>query len=209
MKHESYELRNQILGTLIGLVKACESNPPTENTTGIILEGLQAAHRLETMALNVYQREIASGETAEIPGDMESAGSMENSEGLKIPQEMLKMPERIREEKFTIVPNCRVCASPCGNTSDFDMEELDWRSLEKQRANRRLLEKLYEIAEAATAETEATAGTEAIAGTEATSGTGAAANEEVLNEEDVFRLYQGLAVLSFDWEPEEIEELLG
>ena len=32
--------------------------------------------------------------------------------------------DAIREEKFTIVPNCRYCAMPCGSTADADMEAM-------------------------------------------------------------------------------------
>lgn len=29
----------------------------------------------------------------------------------------------IKEEKYTISPNCKTCPTPCGNTSDYDMEK--------------------------------------------------------------------------------------
>lgn len=32
--------------------------------------------------------------------------------------------EMIHREKFRISPDCEVCKSPCGNTSDFSIEEL-------------------------------------------------------------------------------------
>lgn len=30
----------------------------------------------------------------------------------------------IHSEKFTISPNCATCPTPCGNTSDYDMEKI-------------------------------------------------------------------------------------
>ena len=35
-----------------------------------------------------------------------------------------KQIDRIHQVKFTIVPDCAVCKSPCGNTSDYDMTQL-------------------------------------------------------------------------------------
>ena len=32
--------------------------------------------------------------------------------------------EEIRAEKYSIAPGCMTCASPCGNTSDYDMERI-------------------------------------------------------------------------------------
>ena len=34
------------------------------------------------------------------------------------------LAEEVRKEKYSYVPNCVHCASPCGRTSDFDIKEL-------------------------------------------------------------------------------------
>lgn len=34
------------------------------------------------------------------------------------------LAEEVRKDKYSIVPNCSLCASPCGRTSDFDIKEL-------------------------------------------------------------------------------------
>ena len=40
-------------------------------------------------------------------------------------EEMLKKKlEMVRQEKHIIAPNCSTCASPCGNTSDYDLNRL-------------------------------------------------------------------------------------
>lgn len=40
-------------------------------------------------------------------------------------EEMLrKKLEMVRQEKHTIAPNCSTCASPCGNTSDYELDLL-------------------------------------------------------------------------------------
>ena len=48
------------------------------------------------------------------------------------------MIKRIREEKFRIVPGCGNCASPCGNTSDFDMQQI-WEANEDIRSLKSLI----------------------------------------------------------------------
>ena len=39
-------------------------------------------------------------------------------------EELSSLISEVREDKFTVVPNCRYCESPCGNTSDYDMQKL-------------------------------------------------------------------------------------
>lgn len=39
-------------------------------------------------------------------------------------EELQAMTEKVREEKFRVSPGCRYCQSPCGNTDDYDMENL-------------------------------------------------------------------------------------
>ena len=41
-------------------------------------------------------------------------------------EEMLKKKlDRVRQEKHAIAPNCSTCESPCGNTSDYDLDLLN------------------------------------------------------------------------------------
>lgn len=39
-------------------------------------------------------------------------------------EELHSLISEVREDKFTVVPNCRYCESPCGNTSDYNMHNL-------------------------------------------------------------------------------------
>ena len=48
------------------------------------------------------------------------------------------MIDRVREEKFRIVPGCANCASPCGNTDDFDMKQI-WEADEDIRSLKSLI----------------------------------------------------------------------
>ena len=48
------------------------------------------------------------------------------------------MISAVREEKNRVVPNCRDCASSCGNTDDFDMENI-WNDNEDIRSLKSLI----------------------------------------------------------------------
>ena len=41
-----------------------------------------------------------------------------------------KNQEKVRNEKYTVSPGCVTCAAPCGNTDDYDMENL-WKESEE------------------------------------------------------------------------------
>lgn len=83
-------LQDELTGALIGLAKACNNNPKTENTDRIIIEGLF------TTITNVNF----------------------NNETLKA------MIARVRDEKNLVSPGCGTCAAPCGNTDEYDMNQI-------------------------------------------------------------------------------------
>ena len=97
-------LQDELTGALIGLAKSCGNNPKTEDTTGILIEGLFIT------ITNVNF----------------------NDETLR------EMIAKVRAEKQRIVPNCATCASPCGNTSDYEMKEL-WNANEDIRSLKSLI----------------------------------------------------------------------
>ena len=53
-------------------------------------------------------------------------------------QTVREMIDAVHEEKNRVVPNCRDCASPCGNTDDFDMENI-WNDNEDIRSLKSLI----------------------------------------------------------------------
>lgn len=81
---------DKIISALIGLVGACNNNPKTENTDGVIIKAL---------AFSLSQSEL-------------------NDKNLQT------LIEEIYEEKFTVAPGCAACQTPCGNTSDYDMNRI-------------------------------------------------------------------------------------
>ena len=78
---------DKIISALIGLARACGSNPKTENTDALVIKALAFPEGGDDSAIS-------------------------------------RMVEAIHEEKFTISPGCATCASPCGNTSDYDLSLL-------------------------------------------------------------------------------------
>lgn len=54
------------------------------------------------------------------------------------PSTLQRMLQSVRAEKNRVVPNCGSCASPCGNTSDYDMNEL-WHAQEDIRSLKSLI----------------------------------------------------------------------
>lgn len=49
------------------------------------------------------------------------------------------MVARIHEEKYQISPNCATCKTPCGNTTDYDMEKFTQGDKTVQQAKIELL----------------------------------------------------------------------
>lgn len=81
---------DRIISVLIGLVGACNNNPKTENTDGLMIKSL---------AFPLIYPDFGDDEISELINE-------------------------IRSEKNAIAPGCAVCTSPCGNTSDYDMNRI-------------------------------------------------------------------------------------
>ncbi|MDE6725764.1 MAG: hypothetical protein K2J79_09185 [Ruminiclostridium sp.] len=60
--------------------------------------------------------------------------------------EIEKLIEEIRAEKNIVSPSCATCASPCGNTSDYDLSLLDGASEEIHSIKLEILTELHRIA---------------------------------------------------------------
>lgn len=54
--------------------------------------------------------------------------------------------DEIRAEKNTLSPNCAACTSPCGNTSDYDMTQIDQAEDDIRNAKRQILSELQTLA---------------------------------------------------------------
>lgn len=56
------------------------------------------------------------------------------------------MSALIHREKFKISPNCEVCPTPCGNTSDYPIEEYEKWTKEQQNCKEKIILELQRIA---------------------------------------------------------------
>ena len=54
--------------------------------------------------------------------------------------------EKIRCEKYAISPNCEICQSPCGNTSDYPPEKYELWSKEQREIRKRIITEAKRIA---------------------------------------------------------------
>lgn len=54
--------------------------------------------------------------------------------------------EEIYTEKYTIAPGCAVCQSPCGNTSDYDMNKIYSAEVDIRNLKMKILSVLQELA---------------------------------------------------------------
>lgn len=62
-------------------------------------------------------------------------------------EEMLtKKLENVRQEKHIIAPNCSTCASPCGNTSEYNLDLLNDEEEQFKVLKEKILQKLQETA---------------------------------------------------------------
>lgn len=103
---------NKIISALIGLVRACNNNPKTEDTNHVIIKAL---------AFPQIQSET-------------------DAEALQA------LIEEIHTEKYNIAPNCTVCQTPCGNTSDYDMNRIYNADTDVRDLKLKMLSALKELA---------------------------------------------------------------
>lgn len=168
------ELQDLLTGALIGLVKACGTNPKTENTDAIVTEGLAMT-------------------SPDFPGEVTEP-------------ELASFIAKVRDEKYTVSPGCRLCAAPCGNTSDFDMKEIAGEGKE-QKMKHELLALIRTMAVRIWKESERSTARNDSVGAEASDtygGVGACA----LAAEPVFFFYKALSIISYDFTCEELVPVL-
>ena len=66
---------------------------------------------------------------------------------IDIEEELEQWIQKVKEEKSLVAPNCALCAAPCGNTDDYDMEKI-WQEPNEELKNLKvqLLEALKSLA---------------------------------------------------------------
>lgn len=85
-----------------------------------------------------------------LAGAVGNNGKTEHTDTI-VRQALLRMheedwSERIHAEKFLVSPSCKICPSPCGNTSDYPMDKFDVRSDEQWELMEQVMHELQRIA---------------------------------------------------------------
>lgn len=89
-------------------------------------------------------------------GAIGNNGKTENTD--KVVREALlaedseEMVTKIHKETYTISPSCRTCASPCGNTSDYDISKFEETPEDVLSLKMELIAELRKAAERITGE---------------------------------------------------------
>lgn len=119
----------ELIGALIGLVKACNVHLKTENTDNIIIQSLACIFELfinndcksndnesgnESRNKNIGLKDIKS--KSELADTIVSESARE--------QQLEELLQKVREEKLTVAPDCATCLNPCGNTDEYNLDEL-------------------------------------------------------------------------------------
>ena len=74
---------------------------------------------------------------------LEAILQINNENDLKKNDEIIKL---LRAEKYIISPDCQTCKAPCGNTSDYDMENFYKSSEEVKNIKLEIINKLIKLA---------------------------------------------------------------
>ena len=117
--------------------------------------------------------------------DTKQSNENKDANNSALNSELARMTDRVHEEKFKLVPDCALCQSPCGNTSDYDASLFR----ESQAPNRKL-------------------NLEIIAGLEKIAYSIRQKKARLSLDDDISGLlFRALAVTSFDWAENDLLEL--
>ena len=155
-------MEDKLLGALIGLAKSTANTAPVESTLETLVDGLAL---LYTIGNSHKEKENLCAKEAE--------------------GELTQMTDRVHEEKFKLVPDCALCQSPCGNTSDYDVSLFRESPASNQKLNLEIIAGLEKIAYSIRQK-----------------------KAELSLDDDISGLFfRALAVTSFDWAEDDLLEL--
>ena len=75
-----------------------------------------------------------------------SLAAMAQSSEKNNEQHMEELLQKVRKEKLAVAPDCATCQAPCGNTDEYDFEELQKISTIVRNLKIQLLEVSYQVA---------------------------------------------------------------
>lgn len=155
-------MEDKLLGALIGLAKSTANTAPVESTLETLVDGLALLYK-----------------------EKENLCVEDDADNSLLNCELARMTDRVHEEKFKLVPDCALCQSPCGNTSDYDVSLFGESPASKQKLNLEIIAGLEKIAYIIRQK-----------------------KAELSLDDDISGLFfRALAVTSFDWAEDDLLEL--
>lgn len=155
-------MEDKLLGALIGLAKSTANTAPVESTLETLVDGLALLYR-----------------------EKENLCVEDDANNSALNCELAQMTDRVHEEKFKLVPDCALCKSPCGNTSDYDASLFRESQASNQELNLEIIAGLEKIAYSIRQK-----------------------KAELSLDDDISGLlFRALAVTSFDWAENDLLEL--
>ena len=155
-------MEDKLLGALIGLAKSTANTAPVESTLETLVDGLALLYR-----------------------EKENLCVQDDANNSALNCELARMTDRVHEEKFKLVPDCALCQSPCGNTSDYDASLFRKSQAPNQKLNLEIIAGLEKIAYSIRQK-----------------------KAELSLDDDISGLFfRALAVTSFDWAEDDLLEL--
>ena len=155
-------MEDKLLGALIGLAKSTANTAPVESTLETLVDGLALLYR-----------------------EKENLCVEDDANNSALNCELARMTDRVHEEKFKLVPDCALCQSPCGNTSDYDASLFRESQASNQKLNLEIIAGLEKIAYSIRQKKARLS----------------------LNDDISGLLFRALAVTSFDWAENDLLEL--
>lgn len=155
-------MEDKLLGALIGLAKSTANTAPVESTLETLVDGLALLYR-----------------------EKENLCVEDDANNSALNCELTQMTDRVHKEKFKLVPDCALCQSPCGNTSDYDASLFRESQASNQKLNLEIIAGLEKIAYSIRQK-----------------------KAELSLDDDISGLlFRALAVTSFDWAENDLLEL--
>ena len=120
----------ELVGALIGLAKACNVHLKTENTDNIIIQSLACIFELfinndcksnDNKSGN-ESRNKNIGVNKNIRSKSELVDTVVSKSARE--QQLEELLQKVREEKLAVAPDCAICLNPCGNTDEYNLDEL-------------------------------------------------------------------------------------
>lgn len=138
-------MEDKLLGALIGLAKSTANTAPVESTLEALVDGLALLYSAEKMHIEgatETDKALASGDAL----DTKQGNENKDANNSALNCELARMTDRVHEEKFKLVPDCALCQSPCGNTSDYDASLFRESQASNQKLNLEIIAGLEKIA---------------------------------------------------------------